>query len=151
MNLYRFENFQSNEFGIFYLRPVFPRGHRLEWLNYYKLSNIPHESRFKIKDLANRINDRDDVIVKMDSNVLNPGCVTESGSIEEISNQVYSEFCDILGKENIRMVWGKGYMNPKTLNSIDSLHKSLDYDPIILKVGRLLDESDECGIFSVSF
>jgi hypothetical protein len=149
MTLHKFEKFQSNEFGIFYIRPVFPQGHRLEWLNHYKLKNIPHESRFKIKDLASVINKRNDIIVKMDSDIIHPGCVAKSESIEEISNQVYSEFCNILGKENVRMVWGIGEMDQTELNSIDSLHRVSEYSPILLKVGKYLDESDECGIFKV--
>jgi hypothetical protein len=146
-NLQTFENFHSNEFGIFYIRPVFPSGHKLEWLNYYKLSNIPHVSRLRIRDLSKKINQRNDIIVKMDSNI-HPGCVTKSESIEEISNQVYNEFCDILGKENVRMVWGTGEMVFDKIKNSPSLHR-LDNFPIVMEVGRLLDSSNLPGIFKV--
>lgn len=66
-----FESFQS-KFGIFYLRPVFPEGHNLEWLNYYKISTVPHRFRLDIKSLSNTINSRSGVIVKMDSHI-HPG------------------------------------------------------------------------------
>ncbi len=146
-NLQTFENFYSNEFGIFYIRPVFPSGHKLEWLNYYKLSNVPHVSRPKIKSLSKSINQRNDIIVPMDSNI-HPGCVTKSESIKEISNEVYNEFCNILGKENVRMVWGIGKMKFDEIKNAPSLHRLGNF-PIVIEVGRLLDSSNSPGIFRV--
>ena len=140
------------EYGIFYLKTVFPKGHRLEWLNYLHISkSMPKDLSDELNLLVSEINSKDGIIIRMDKGV-DPGCVTTSEIIEEVSNEVYNRFCDIFEKltsdnvkDCIRLVWGIGEM--ENIN-YKSTHYLPAY-PIVIKVGRFLDSSKKPGIFKV--
>ena len=140
------------EYGIFYLKTVFPKGHRLEWLNYLHISKyMPKDLSDELNLLVSEINSKDGIIIRMDKGV-DPGCVTTSEIIEEVSNEVYNRFCDIFEKltsdnvkDCIRLVWGIGEM--ENIN-YKSTHYLPAY-PIVIKVGRFLDSSKKPGIFKV--
>ena len=140
------------EYGIFYLKTVFPKGHRLEWLNYLHISkSMPKDLSDELNLLVSEINSKNGIIIRMDKGV-DPGCVTTSEIIEEISNEVYNRFCDIFEKltsdnvkDCIRLVWGIGEM--ENIN-YKSTHYLPAY-PIVIKVGRFLDSSKKPGIFKV--
>ena len=140
------------EYGIFYLKTVFPKGHRLEWLNYLHISkSMPKDLSDELNLLVSEINSKNGIIIRMDKGV-DPGCVTTSEIIEEVSNEVYNRFCDIFEKltsdnvkDCIRLVWGIGEM--ENIN-YKSTHYLPAY-PIVIKVGRFLDSSKKSGIFKV--
>ena len=140
------------EYGIFYLKTVFSKGHRLEWLNYLHISkSMPKDLSDELNLLVSEINSKDGIIIRMDKGV-DPGCVTTSEIIEEVSNEVYNRFCDIFEKltsdnvkDCIRLVWGIGEM--ENIN-YKSTHYLPAY-PIVIKVGRFLDSSKKPGIFKV--
>ena len=140
------------EYGIFYLKTVFPKGHRLEWLNYLHISkSMTKDLSDELNLLVSEINSKDGIIIRMDKGV-DPGCVTTSEIIEEVSNEVYNRFCDIFEKltsdnvkDCIRLVWGIGEM--ENIN-YKSTHYLPAY-PIVIKVGRFLDSSKKPGIFKV--
>ena len=140
------------EYGIFYLKTVFPKGHRLEWLNYLHISkSMPKDLSDELNLLVSEINSKNGIIIRMDKGV-DPGCVTTSEIIEEVSNEVYNRFCDIFEKltsdnvkDCIRLVWGIGEM--ENIN-YKSTHYLPAY-PIVIKVGRFLDSSKKPGIFKV--
>ena len=144
------ENFSENEYGIFYLKTVFPRGHKLEWLNYLHIeSGIPDDLLDKINVVADEINFKSGIIIPLDKSI-QPGCVTTPEIIEEVVNEVYQKFCDIFEKltgekDCIRLVWGIG-----EITNVDKYTTHyLDNYPIVVKVGRFLDSSKEPGIFKV--
>jgi hypothetical protein len=149
LNLF-LENFSEKEYGIFYLKTVFPRGHKLEWLNYLHIQNrIPKDLLDEIKLVSNEINSKKGIIIPMDKSI-DPGCVTTPETIEQIANEVYQKFCDIFekltgDKDCIRLVWGIGEI--KNVDQ-DTTHHLNSY-PIVVKVGRLLDSSKKSGIFNV--
>ncbi len=140
------------EYGIFYLKTVFPKGHRLEWLNYLHISkSMPKDLSDELNLLVSEINSKNGIIIPMDKGV-DPGCVTTPEIIEEVSNEVYNRFCKIFErltsdnvKDCIRLVWGIGEME-----SVDykSTHYLPSY-PIMIKIGRFLDSSKKSGIFKV--
>jgi len=140
------------EYGIFYLKTVFPKGYRLEWLNYLHISkSMPKDLSDELNLLVSEINSKNGIIIRMDKGV-DPGCVTTSEIIEEVSNEVYNRFCDIFEKltsdnvkDCIRLVWGIGEM--ENIN-YKSTHYLPAY-PIVIKVGRFLDSSKKPGIFKV--
>ena len=144
------ENFSENEYGIFYLKTVFPRGHKLEWLNYLHIeSGIPDDLLDKINVVADEINFKSGIIIPLDKSI-QPGCVTTSEIVEEVANEVYQKFCDIFerltgDKDCIRLVWGIGEIDNVDK---DTTHHLNSY-PIVIKVGRFLDSSKEPGIFKV--
>jgi hypothetical protein len=140
------------EYGVFYLKTVFPKGHRLEWLNYLHISkSMPKDLSDELNLLVSEINSKNGIIIPMDKGV-DPGCVTTIEIIEEVSNEVYNRFCEIFErltrdnvKDCIRLVWGIGEM--ENIN-YKSTHYLPAY-PIVIKVGRFLDSSKKPGIFKV--
>ena len=143
---------RTKEYGVFYLKTVFPKGHRLEWLNYLHISRvIPKDLSDELDLLVSDINSKEGIIIPMGKGV-DPGCVTEPEIIEEVANEVYNRYCEIferLTSDNvndcIRLVWGIGEMD-----SVDykSTHDLPAY-PIMIKVGRFLDSSKKSGIYKV--
>lgn len=138
------------DYGIFYLKTVFPKGHKLEWLNYVYLSrSLPKDLSEEIDSIANDINSREGIVIDLDR-AIHPGCVTLPEIVEEVANEVYNRFCKIFekitgDKDCIRLVWGIGEIN--NVNK-DTTHH-LDSYPIIVKVGRFLDSSKKSGIYKV--
>lgn len=140
------------EYGIFYLKTVFPKGHRLEWLNYLGISKyIPKDLSNEIDLLISDINSKQGIIIPMDKGV-DAGCVTTPEIIEEISNEVYNRFCQIFEKitsdnvkDCIRLVWGIGEIENVNYKSTHYLPAY----PIMIKIGRFLDSSKKPGIFKV--
>jgi hypothetical protein len=140
------------EYGIFYLKTVFPKGHRLEWLNYLHISkSMPKDLSDELNLLVSEINSKNGIIIPMDKGV-DPGCVATPEIIEEVANEVYNRYCEIFErltsdnvKDCIRLVWGIGEME-------DVNYKSTHYlpsYPIMIKVGRFLDSSKKSGIYKV--
>ncbi len=140
------------EYGVFYLKTVFPKGHRLEWLNYLHISKyMPRDLSDELNLLVSEINSKNGIIIPMDKGV-DPGCVTTPEIIEEVANEVYNRYCEIFErltsdnvKDCIRLVWGIGEME-------DVNYKSTHYlpsYPIMIKVGRFLDSSKKSGIYKV--
>jgi hypothetical protein len=140
------------EYGVFYLKTVFPKGHRLEWLNYLHISkSMPKDLSDELNLLVSEINSKNGIIIPMDKGV-DPGCVTSPEIIEEVSNEVYNRFCEIFErltsdnvKDCIRLVWGIGEM--ENIN-YKSTHYLPPY-PIMIKVGRFLDSSKKPGIYKI--
>lgn len=141
-----------NEYGVFYIKPVFPKGHKLQWLNYSR-GKTATDLDTEITDLVDRINTQysDDIYIPL-NNSLNPGCATEPKMIETIAKDVYNSFNDIFkrltGDEDVfRLVYGIGVMD--LTENDTNLHHLKSY-PILVKVGHELDSSDEPGIYRVS-
>ena len=140
------------EYGVFYLKTVFPKGHRLEWLNYLHISkSMPKDLSDELNLLVSEINSKNGIIIPMDKGV-DPGCVTTPEIIEEVANEVYNRYCEIFErltsdnvKDCIRLVWGIGEM--ENIN-YKSTHYLPAY-PIMIKVGRFLDSSKKSGIYKV--
>lgn len=144
------------EYGILYAQAVFPKGHKLEWIRYCALTDIlPKDLQKEIKNLSTEINDKykDVIIVPMDNKIL-PGCITKPESIEEVSSDIYQGMLNIFKKLTgdtncVRLVYGVGEMDSDWIETkTDSTHEVGNF-PIMVKVGRTLDSSNEPGIFRV--
>lgn len=143
---------QNKEYGVFYLKTVFPKGHRLEWLNYLHISSaLPKDLSDELNLLVSDINSKDGIVIPMDKGV-DPGCVTKPEIIEDVANEVYNRFCEIFEKltsDNvkncIRLVWGFGEIEDV---NYESTHYLPAY-PIMIKIGRFLDSSNMSGIYKV--
>ncbi len=141
------------ECGIVYVKVVFPKGHKLEWLRYCALTDIlPNNIKDKIRNLSDKINlnFKDDILIKMD-NKINAGCVSSVDHIEEISNAIYNGFNEIFhkdGVECIRCVYTVGDIPKSELDRCKSLHE-VDSLPPIIKLGTFLDSSTTPGIFKI--
>lgn len=134
------------EYGILYAKVVFPKEHRLSWLNHCFLTNmLPNELQKEIKKLSSDINSKykDVIIVPMDNSII-PGCVTTPESIEDVANDIYRGMLDIFKRlsnaENcIRLVYGIGEVDEDHMeNHVESAHE-IGYFPIMLKIGHFLD------------
>jgi hypothetical protein len=138
------------EYGIFYLKTVFPKRHKLEWLNYLSLSrSLPKDLSEEIDNIANDINSREGIVIPLDR-AIQPGCVTLPEIVEEVANEVYNRFCEIFekltgDKDCIRLVWGIGEIENVDEETTHHLH----HYPILIKVGRFLDSSKKPGIYKV--
>lgn len=149
------------EYGILYARPRFPKGHKLEWLN-YAFGQMPRDLSDKIKDLIGTLNSKysDKIIIPLDYNTM-PGLVCEPEVIEEIANLVYNGynqiFQDLVGESNCYVVvWSIGDMEqPEELIrqatrvvETPTLHNIDPYD-LVTKVGRYIDSQKQPGIYRV--
>ena len=142
------------EYGILYAKVCFPKEHRLNWLNYCGLFYfLPKDLQDELILFSNQINQKwnNGIIIPMDT-LLQPGCVTTPSIVEEVAKDIFDGFNQMIekltGEKNcVRLVWGIGEMNEE-IESEKSLHK-VGYYPIVLKVGRFLDESNDPGMFKV--
>ena len=139
------------EYGVIYIKVLPERGTPYEWIRYcYIFSELPDSLQKNIIHISNDINSKygSDIIIPMD-NLLHPGCTTTVDKVEEVSKDMYNQFSEMLERHNIppciRCVYSIGELSD--INT-DSTHH-LGYDPVMLKLGRFLDSSDECGIFRV--
>jgi len=138
------------EYGIFYIKTVFPKGHKLEWLNYLQIGKyMPKDLSDLLGELVMDVNSKEGIIIPMDKSI-NAGCVTQPDVIEEIVNNVYNSYCNIFEKltgdiDCIRLVWGIGEMDNVDYKSV---HELPSY-PIIVKIGRFLDSSKSYGIYQI--
>lgn len=142
----------NDEYGVFYLKPVFPKGHKLQWLNYAR-GKTAEDLDKEINDLTDRINTQysKDIYIPLNNN-LQPGCATTPEMVEEIANDVYTSMNDIFKRltgdtDVIRLVYGVGLMN---LSKSDTNLHHLESFPILISVGHKLDSSKEPGIYRVS-
>ena len=149
------------EYGVLYAKPSFPKGHKLEWLN-YAFGQMPKDLSDKIKELVESLNNKysDKIIIPLDYSI-KPGLVCEPDVIEEISNSVYNGynqiFEDLVGENNCYVVvWSIGEMEqPEELirqgtrvQDVPTLHNIDPYN-LVTKVGRYLDSQKQPGIYKV--
>lgn len=144
------------EYGVVYAKSAFPKGHKLEWLNYCALTNIlPKDIQIEIKELSTYINDKykDVIIVPMDNRIV-PGCISTPESIDDIAKDIYDGMNNIFKKlidegNRVRLVYGVGEIHESHIVDCDSAHEVGNY-PIMIKVGRTLDSSNESGLYKVN-
>lgn len=149
------------EYGVLYAKPSFPKGHKLEWLN-YAFGQMTKDLSDKIKELIGHLNNKysDKIIIPLDYNTM-PGLVCEPDVIEEIANLVYNGynqiFEELIGESNCYVVvWSIGDMEQPgelirqgtRVKDIPTLHNIDPYD-LVTKVGRKLDSTKEPGIYRV--
>lgn len=144
------------KYGILYTKIKFPKGHKLEWLN-YSFSHMTKSISIDVKKLIQSLNSKysDKILIPLDEN-LNPGLVCEASVIKEISNELYEGFNEILGGEFTILVWTIGQLDKKEtiltqgkrIKDIPTLHH-LDSYPVIVKVGGKLDSIKTPGIYKV--
>lgn len=144
------------KYGILYTKIKFPKGHKLEWLN-YSFSHMTKSISIDVKKLIQSLNSKysDKILIPLDEN-LNPGLVCEASVIKEISNELYEGFNEILGGEFTILVWTIGQLDKKEtiltqgkrIKDIPTLHH-LDPYPVIVKVGGKLDSIKTPGIYKV--
>lgn len=153
------------EYGILYAKPKFPKGNKLEWLNYafLNIKEMPKDLSEKIEEFVSYINNKysDKIIIPLDYET-QPGLVCESDVIEEIANLIYCGFNkiikDLTGVEkSYVLVWSIGEMDqPEELirqgkritDDIPTLHNINPYN-VVVKVGHKLDSTKEPGIYKV--
>ncbi len=142
-------------YGVLYARPVFPSRHRLEWLNHCAMTGIlPKDIQVEIRNLSSYINDKykDSIIVPMDNRIV-PGCISTPETIDEISKAIYDGMNDIFEKligesDRVRLIYSVGDMHENWILKSKTTHEIGNY-PVMVKVGRTLDVSNDSGIFKV--
>lgn len=152
------------EYGILYAKPQFPKGNKLEWLNYafLHIQKMPKDLSQRVEEFVSHINNKysDKIIIPLDY-ATQPGLVCEPDVIEEIANLVYEGFNqiikDLTGVENSYvLVWSIGEMEQpeelirqcKRISDDMTLHHIDPYN-VVVKVGHKLDSTKEPGIYKV--
>ncbi len=152
------------EYGILYAKPQFPKGNKLEWLNYafLHIQKMPKDLSQRVEEFVSHINNKysDKIIIPLDY-ATQPGLVCEPDVIEEIANLVYEGFNqiikDLTGVENSYvLVWSIGEMEQpgelirqcKRVSDDLTLHH-IDPYSVVVKVGHKLDSTKEPGIYKV--
>jgi hypothetical protein len=143
------------EYGLIYIKVLPPIGHPSEWIRYcYIFSFLPTSLQNNIKHIANNINTKwsNDIVIPMDVN-LHPGCVTSPEIVEEIATDMFNQFSEMMerhGVENcIRCVYTEGELRDVDSDSLHHIPNRAPIDPILIKLGRYLDESDETGLYKI--
>ena len=139
------------EYGVIYIKICPKDGTPGDWIKYcHFLSETPKSFQKNVEDIANNINTKysDSIEIPMDIDV-HPGCTTTPEKVEEIATDMYNQFCDLAERQgipnSIRCVYSIGEL--EDVNK-ESTHYLLAY-PVMVKLGRFLDESDDPGIFKV--
>ena len=137
------------EYGVIYIK-ICPKGSG-EWIKYCHIfSSTPLSFQQNVKEIANDINTKysDSIIIPMDIDV-HPGCTTTLESVEEISNDMYNQFCELADRQgfsnSIRCVYSVGELSNVNVKSTHHLGN----DEVMVRVGHFLDESDEPGIYKI--
>ncbi len=137
------------EYGVIYIK-ICPKGSG-EWIKHcHILSSTPMSFQQNVKEIVNDINTKysDSIVIPMDIDV-HPGCTTTPEKVDEIAQDMYNQFCELAERQgipnSIRCVYSIG-----ELENVDkeSTHHLISY-PVMVKIGRFLDESDEPGIYKV--
>ena len=139
------------EYGIIYIRICPQKGSPGEWIKYcHILSSTPISFQKNIQHIANEINSKwkDSIIIPMDINV-HPGCTTTPDMVEEIAEDMYNQFCELVERQGIpnsvRCVYSIGELSHVNVKSTHQLAN----DEVMVRLGHFLDESDEPGLFKV--
>ena len=138
-------------YGVIYIKICPKEGTPGDWIKYcHILSATPKSFQINAKEIADDINSRysDDIVIPMDIDV-HPGCTTTPESVKTVAEDMYGQFCEMVGRQGIpnsvRCVYSVGEMEKV---DVDSTHHLPAY-PVMVKVGHFLDESDEPGIFGL--
>jgi hypothetical protein len=139
------------EYGVIYIKICPKDGTPGDWIKYCQvLSGTPKSFQINSKAIADDINSKysNDIVIPMDVDV-HPGCTTTPEKVEEIATDMYNQFCELAERQgipnSIRCVYSVGEMEKV---DYESTHYLPPY-PVMVKVGRFLDESDEPGIFKI--
>ena len=139
------------EYGVIYIKICPKEGTPGEWIKYCQiLSATPKSFQKNAEDIANDINTKysDSIVIPMDIDV-HPGCTTTPESVEEVATDMYNQFCVLAERQgipnSIRCVYSVGEMDNV---DYESTHYLPPY-PVMVKVGRFLDESYEPGIYKI--
>ena len=136
-------------YGVIYIKICPKEGTPGDWIKYCNfLSETPKSFQQNVEMIANSINSKysDEIVIPMDIDV-HPGCTTTPESVKLIAEDMYNQFSELVERQGIpnsvRCVYSIG-----DLENVDkeSTHHLIAY-PVLVKVGRFLDESDEPGIF----
>ena len=139
------------EYGVIYIKICPKDGTPGEWIKYCQvISGTPKSFQKNSEEIANDINTKysDDIVIPMDIDV-HPGCTTTPEKVDEIAQDMYNQFCELAERQgipnSIRCVYSIG-----ELENVDkeSTHHLISY-PVMTKIGRFLDESDEPGIYKI--
>ena len=139
------------EYGVIYIKICPKEGTPGEWIKYCQiLSATPKSFQQNAEDIANDINTKysDSIVIPMDIDV-HPGCTTTPESVEEVATDMYNQFSELSERQgipnSIRCVYSVGEMDNV---DYESTHYLPPY-PVMVKVGRFLDESYEPGIYKI--
>ena len=147
------------EYGVIYIKICPKKGTPGEWIRYcHILSATPKSFQKNAEDIANDINSKysDSIVIPMDIDV-HPGCTTTPESVEEVATDMYNQFSELAERQgipnSIRCVYSVGELEKIDWDFRDqygkySTHYLPSY-PVMIKVGRFLDESDEPGIYKI--
>jgi hypothetical protein len=139
------------EYGVIYIKVCPKDGTPGDWIKYcHILSATPKSFQKNAEDIANDINSKysDSIVIPMDIDV-HPGCTTTPEKVEEVATDMYNQFRELAERQgipnSIRCVYSVG-----ELDNVDyeSTHYLPPY-PVMVKVGRFLDESYEPGIYKI--
>ena len=139
------------EYGVIYIKVCPKDGTPGDWIKYCQiLSDTPKSFQNNSKEIANNINTKysDSIVIPMDIDV-HPGCTTTPEKVDEIATDMYNQFCELAEGQgipnSIRCVY-----SIVELENVDkeSTHHLISY-PVMIKIGRFLDESDEPGIYKI--
>ena len=138
-------------YGVIYIKICPKEGTPGDWIKYCQIiSATPKSFQLNAKEIAEDINVRysEDIVIPMDIDV-HPGCTTTAESVKVIAEDMYGQFCEMVERQGIpnsvRCVYSIGELEKV---DVDSTHHLLAY-PVMVKIGRFLDESDEPGIFEL--
>ena len=135
-----------------YMKIVSPTDY-MSWIKYCHLFNaLPTPLKKAINGISFSMNNKykDDLIIPFGLNVQN-GCIVNPGVVDAVVKDLYQKYNEMMNRYHtepcIRLVYSVGEIEDD-ISDIDSIHELGNYE-VIVRVGTILDASDDSGIFRV--
>ena len=142
------------EYGVVYSSLTLGTENKYKWLEYCQIpSLLPKDLKLKIDEMVSSINEKysDNLYVKLGSGICD-GCICDPECVSDIAKDLFEKTC-MLYKEFIKqddcvkLVYTTGDMLEE-IESEDSIHRVESY-PVMIKIGRFLDNLRKPGIFKI--
>lgn len=115
------------KYGVLYSKTTFPKGHKLEWLNYSMFTSTEDLKR-EVDLLMDRLNMKyeKDIYIPLDKR-LQSGCVMTPEQIDSLAKELYESLGDIFlsltgDTDCIRVVYGVFSLNEHDVDKSSSTH-----------------------------
>jgi hypothetical protein len=146
------------EYGVLYTTVVFPKEHRLYWLNFIMIRSLPKDLKQKLDVLIDNLNQKykNDIIIPIDK-MLSAGCVSSIEKIESIASDLHNGisniFIELKQDPYVRTVYSIMELEEEDVNKAKSTHyigHSSRYNNLMMsKIGSFLEKEKNKGLYKL--
>lgn len=146
------------EYGVLYTKTVFPKEHRLYWLNFTTTGSLPKDLKTKLDYLIDSLNRKfeKDIIIPIDK-TLSAGCISNIEKIETIASELHNGICSAFSELEqdpyIRTVYTNIELEEEDVNIAETTHyvgHTSRYNYLAMsKIGTFLLKEKEKGLYKI--